>query len=124
MAEILIRNMEMPKDGCETCPFNKKVPDIYQRIGGKRKIIHWTNSCVIDGRWRDVFSDSVPECPLVELPSHGRLIDADEMARQFNYYADICRKRKASVLEEAWETSARHINEADTVIPASGETTA
>ena len=54
----------------------------------------------------------------VVLQPHGRLIDADEIARRFNYYAAICRGRKAFALAEAWETSAEHICEAETVIEA------
>ena len=118
MAEILIRNMEMPKDGCETCPFNKKVPDIYQRIGGKRKIIHWTNSCVIDGRWRDVFSDSVPECPLVEVPPHGRLINADVLKET------LMKSAYPEQREWYFAEACQFIDEAPTIVPASGETTA
>jgi len=60
MAEILIKNMEMPKH-LKECPMRNTCPLMMGcMLIEKGEIIH-------------------PDCPLVELPPHGRLIDADEL---------------------------------------------
>lgn len=64
---VLIKGMELPKN-CEVCPLNfyecalleKSSEEIMQYFGG-------------DSRH--------PDCPLVEVPKHGRLIDADMLKR-------------------------------------------
>jgi len=81
MADILIKNMEMPKS-CEDCPFTKKVCDIYftDKKTGVKTPCHYVDSCSLTGSWFDPFSDDSPKpCPLVLVPEHGRLIDADEL---------------------------------------------
>ena len=108
----LIIKGEMPKgSGCDGCEFQTS----------RCEQLDACTCHLFDGVINNFHNERHKDCPIIgEIPDeHGRLIDADKMARQFNYYAEVCRKRKASVLEEAWETSARHINEADTVIPAS-----
>ena len=70
---ILIRGMEMPKN-CKTCPFSDHEA--------------W---CLIPGDWRERYycpDDERSEyCPLIELPPHGRLIDADKLASETFYGA-------------------------------------
>lgn len=82
MADILIKGMEMPKS-CGDCPF------LYDH-----------DACYLSGMWNDMrfmllcfnghtneyrrgefpFKDKrVDWCPLVEVPTHGRLIDADDL---------------------------------------------
>ena len=80
MSDILIKGMEMPKS-CYVCAYH-----------------HWSNfwqiyvCCAIwvEGdsiiiRGKDVQSTAIlrsgrsEKCPLVELPPHGRLIDADDL---------------------------------------------
>ena len=65
---ILIKNMEMPKD-CPYCP-----------------LAHWNlknefTGCEIVKKYfstEEMYADGKPDfCPLVPVPSHGRLIDAD-----------------------------------------------
>lgn len=51
-------------------------------------------------------------CPLVPVPDHGRLIDADALKK--NAYPFPC------AIGTEWATTLRQINEAPTVIPASG----
>lgn len=64
---ILIRGMEMPKR-CFECIFLTTVPNFFC-LAGKRDL------CAEHG-----INTSRPDwCPLVELPPHGRLIDADEL---------------------------------------------
>ena len=64
--DVLIKNIEMPKD-CYDCPFireNKEKNGFYDCIViGK--------ACALGAVHKD--------CPLIELPPHGRLIDADEL---------------------------------------------
>ena len=96
---ILIRGMEMPKN-CKEC-------DLY--IEG---------ACYAKGYrdYRRIMDKSKPDdCPLIELPPHGRLGDLDKLYAMVNeaddYGADI-----ADVL--------RLIIDAPTVIEAEGETDA
>lgn len=65
MMSIMIKGMEMPKT-CKECPFSDHEA--------------W---CLISGDWRERYYMPKDErskyCPLIELPSHGRLIDADRL---------------------------------------------
>jgi len=62
MADLIIRGMEMPKT-CHECVFGKyEVCGINLAIEGKDAVTHY--------------------CPLIELPPHGRLIDADSLYKQ------------------------------------------
>lgn len=62
-------NMEMPKI-CAVCPF-ENYGDCY---GGKVKVIMDIDDYVFSGKRH-------PKCPLIPVPEHGRLIDADAMIR-------------------------------------------
>lgn len=85
MADILIKGMEMPKS-CGDCPF------LYDH-----------DACYVSGMWNDMrfmllcFNGHTDEyrlgefpfkekrvdwCPLVEVPTHGRLIDADKLLKK------------------------------------------
>ena len=66
---ILIKGMKMPKD-CPYCP-----------------LAHWNfknefTGCEIVKKYfstEEMYADGRPDfCPLVEIPPHGRLIDAEE----------------------------------------------
>ena len=64
---VLIKGMKMPKN-CDECPC------YYETEGA------WRNECEVLGK-EYIADDYRPEwCPLVELPPHGRLIDAYELA--------------------------------------------
>ena len=64
---ILIKGMEMPKN-CGECPCCENT--FYQcNINGARFF-----------KVRDAYEKRHPDCPLIELPPHGRLIDADALA--------------------------------------------
>ena len=70
---VLIKNMTMPKN-CDECRF---------RSGA------W---CTAIDNWRKGYNkpptgERLDECPLVELPPHGRLIDGDALFDKM-YYAD------------------------------------
>ena len=62
---VLIRGMNLPKN-CDECPC------YYETEGA------WRNECEVLGK-EYIASENRPEwCPLIELPPHGRLIDAWE----------------------------------------------
>lgn len=79
MAEILIKNMKMPKD-CYDCPLiieNKEKNGFYD--------------CILIGK-ACALSTIHKDCPLVELPPHGRLCDIDRMiseSRKVQYSVSI-----------------------------------
>ena len=70
---ILIKGMDMPKS-CMNCPFKG-----FDRVCGRGNICSINESitfhAVLDGL--DVKFVRKGDCPLVEVPPHGRLIDAD-----------------------------------------------
>ena len=66
---ILIKGMKMPKR-CEECACMSEVGTVYQTACG----------CKLTMRIREIDNDTRPDwCPLVEVPPHGRLIDADDI---------------------------------------------
>lgn len=90
---IIVRGMEMPKN-CGSCPL--------RRINENRA---W---CYRTGEYIDFnkeFDGRKNNCPLIEVPPHGRLIDADAIQA---HEIDIYGKR------------LRVIDEAKTVIEAEG----
>ena len=73
---VIIRGMKMPKNCTECLFFIKSNSPKYPFV-----------DCKIIGRLGSVFNCiGIPvDCPLVELPPHGRLIDADAL-RQSMYH--------------------------------------
>lgn len=76
MSDILIKDMEMPKD-CLHCGFSHMASDCLKIwIICKPKDIS-----VTDG---DAVKEGRPDwCPLVEVTPHGRLIDADVLIERY-----------------------------------------
>ena len=68
---ILIRDMEMPKN-CAEC-----------------KIV-----CSVEKAEENPYKGRQPSCPLIEVPKHGRLIDADAFeeyeCHHCDGYCDVC----------------------------------
>ena len=56
---VIVKGMQMPTN-CGTCPFS---------LACRRERIYMVTR--------------PQRCPLIELPDHGRLVDADEMERMF-----------------------------------------
>lgn len=102
---ILIRGMEMPTN-CAECKMY--VDDIYCC-----HLLHRQ----IENPWAD---DGVEtDCPLVPVPPHGRLIDADAFIKRIS---ELVRKAETDGFDlgAAWYTAfIRHIELAPTIIPAS-----
>ena len=80
---ILIKGMEMPKN-CDVC-FMRDACE-YSMPLGKR----------------------LTDCPLVEVPKHGRLIDADSLVKSMRDFSYMWGER----MNDEW------IGEAPTIIPA------
>ena len=79
---IIIKGMEMPKD-CQFCPMAhwNKLDQLTgcDVVGGKRY--------VPKGDYLYWYSEGRPDwCPLVEVPKHGRLIEADKLMDKIRRY--------------------------------------
>ena len=69
---ILIKGVDMPKDCCQ-CQFRREAYVPWGWIGCQ------LNAGI--GKKKD-YKGRHPDCPLVEIPKHGRLIDADALYKQ------------------------------------------
>ena len=106
---VLINGMEMPRS-CEACGFmhsgyykGKHYPCVCYAVKG-RMLIKPTEADLRHGM-----------CPLVEVPPHGRLIDADALKSKFRH------SEGESDTDSAWiSTIRRFITQADTIIEAEG----
>ena len=90
---IYIKGMEMPVD-CRDCPF-----EMYYMNCGETKC-RATGKILADFYKPIPFDGRAEECPLVEVPQHGRLIDADAMTQDLNKSADDCEVWKNHAMEE------------------------
>ena len=72
---MLLIPMDMPKN-CESCPF---FDDIYTRADGDDMYY-----CKLSGglTYWQYAGETEKDCPLVEVPKYGRLIDAAELQRE------------------------------------------
>ncbi len=86
---VLVKNMEMPQN-CTGCPICCGLPYQHRDVKGRR-----------------------PDCPLIELPPHGRLGDLDELYKVANM-ADDFGADTTDILKLIIDTPA--------VIEAEGET--
>lgn len=90
---VYIKGMDMPKccDGCNMYDDNC--------------IVSNKPYCILSGRSASITFNSLKEkmdaCPLVEIPKHGRLIDADALidGRVSNDNVRICAENAPTVLE-------------------------
>lgn len=100
---ILIKGMEMPRD-CPMCP-----------LSHWNRLDEFTGCEVVNGKRFAVTtdegyaqSDTRPIwCPLVEIPPHGRLIDADETKRVLGDYFEkvkVSRRYAESLVDNAIPT--------------------
>lgn len=119
---VLIKGMEMPKT-CEECALN------YDSCACIK-----TGSRFFRGRETefDPFKGRLEDCPLVPVPPHGRLIDADALGQSIKESIDECHKwaneveggemyaRVSQSLGTFVELSLR-VKAAPTIIPASDE---
>lgn len=106
MSDLLIKGMEMPQN-CEKCDL--KVWDEYDDVD---YVCPFSGVIVLNiGRQGS--------CPLVEVPPHGRLIDADALVKEVE---DIAKELPSdSIGAERFKLFAEFITEMPTIIPASEE---
>ena len=96
---VLIKGMEMPTN-CLECVFYRRADPLY-------------DYCCISSA---VPKGYVPnDCPLVEIPPHGRLIDADKAAKQG---WTISRTYSASPTERVYEAKTMTDEVLPTIIEA------
>ena len=110
---ILIRSMDIPTscDKCRFCVngFTDTVP-MYECA-----VQSYENVSVLVESNGEPFDFRPDWCPLVELPPHGRLIDADELKSKFRH------GNGDDDADSAWiSTIRRFITQADTIIEAEG----
>lgn len=74
MADILIRGMEMPK-GCKSCKLSS---DSHCNATGQ-----WLFSTDLLRSGFNWKTCRLPDCPIVELPEHGDLIDRGEIVAHY-----------------------------------------
>ena len=106
-------NMEMPKS-CRDCRFcNGQANTDYG-------VCAW---CDVDGKARDAYT--MQDCPLVPIPPHGRLIDANALVskiqKALDAQGDSWIKSPVRMAERAMRVADfRQIKNAPTIIPAEG----
>lgn len=101
---IYIKGMEKPKS-CEVCPLGVEVDTVYETAIGCR-----VNFML---RSKGNYNNRPEWCPLVPVPPHGRLIDADEFLDRA-VGTQCFRGDYALMLEEL-------VGESTTIIEAEGE---
>ena len=105
MADILIKGIEMPKC-CDECPMSQLINDNkYAYCNLLRK---GTKAGYI-----------LKACPLVELPSHGRLIDADRLKGIIRKANEDCMFVGKYDRAKQWSDAEFYVDHAPTVLEAS-----
>ena len=99
---ILIKGMEMPQN-CDSCPFL----DGFGPYANCTLLHGYIALNRMAENWR------LEDCPLVEVPPHGRLIDADAMIR--NIEKAITPSR---YIKERNADMVKFLSLEDTIIPA------
>ena len=105
---ILILDMEMPKN-CYGCPFFKQVD-----YWNKKDEADILSKCKRTGEftWESV-NRFLPNCPLVPVPEHGRLIDADRKTFPTPH------RSPSNDYMKGWNACLRSVQQQPTIIPAS-----
>lgn len=83
---IYIKNMKLPKC-CFECPCYHRRRDVgyydYELCDASGTIFNDSYSSVTGHKDRgNPFEERLANCPLIEVPPHGRLIDADSMEKE------------------------------------------
>lgn len=72
---LYIKNMEMPKYGCDHCFL--RTGNYCGRIEKNEPVVEYARK-----------SERHPDCPLVPVPSHGRCIDADALTEKLKKHRE------------------------------------
>ena len=105
---ILIRGMKMPKN-CWECPMVSGY-----EISDDVKALCSTVRCRLTNTKRPAGEAIAPNCPLVHIPPHGRLIDADAL---FDFILNIYKTAQGDA-RKAYRDVLDTIIAAGDVIPA------
>ena len=107
MSDLLIRGMEMPKNCCG-CVFSWYTPT------GKTPFCKRTGKDLTADVY---FNKRSSDCPLVPVPPHGRLIDADALWVEIN---KICDRRDEGIISDltCLQQILSAVRHAPTIIPA------
>ena len=114
---VLIKGMEMPKS-CWACPMVSG----YEIFKDEWKPVHSVVRCRILNK-KVITENGIPSaCPLVPVPHHGRLIDAEALINALQELFDK-RKEDAEYMGfrgpfVSWNDAVYHIKDAPTIIPA------
>lgn len=104
---VLIKGMEMPKK-CDECHFYRYWDEMASSCRAFNKT-RWIDDC-------DMKKERHPDCPLIEVPEHGRLIDADALENEAQMRLLECNKYD-NQFQKPYEVM-RAIALAPTIIPA------
>ena len=112
---VLIKGMDMPTS-CDDCEFCKHAISGYD----------WCSIPMVNGRSKPLDEPVIkPDwCPLVHVPPHGRLIDADKLREAMYHEAfeiDSPMQRWDSGCWIRYKMFERAEENAPTIIPAEGE---
>lgn len=105
---VYIKGMEMPKS-CRDCRFCNGQADTDYGVCA------W---CDVDGNARDAYT--MQDCPLVNIPPHGRLIDAEALIDAIiaKYIRHERHRELVFAVVQIKQDMADIINELPTIIPA------
>ena len=102
---IYLPNMETPTS-CGYCPFKHRTME--------------GDECMFDVAYT-TYQSRPDDCPLVPVPAHGRLIDADALEETDPLLCDCIIAEDGFVEWSEWGYSREQIRNAPTIIPASEE---
>lgn len=108
MSDILVKNMEMPK-ACGDCPFFKRGSN---PMGEDFIFAQPWGDYLVSGEENVIEHDISMDCPLVAVPPHGRLIDADKLLET------LAKHSYPSQREWYFAEVGQFIDEAETIVEA------
>ena len=109
MSGIYIPNVEFPK-GCSNCYFI-----LDNGLCSVLILADCRHKSVGDYKWEE--EKRHPDCPIVPVPNHGRLIDAEALRHSHCVECTLYYENKCLGKECDWDC-IYHIDHAETVIPA------
>ena len=107
MSGIYIEGMEMPT-GCETCYFRRWVDIGVGACAGCELLKELMN----DDR------DRLPDCPLIPVPPHGRLIDADAFDERIRIAGGFADEELSDDFKDGVQTTLLMLKTQGTIITA------
>jgi len=110
MSVILIQGMDIPKSCIDCWNCDRNFND------GDSTVSDWM--CLLRMRFVNEEENNRPDwCPLISVPTHGRLIDADALSSLCDIMADKCN----GIGKPIWRQFRATVDWSPTVIPADPE---